>query len=116
MGGQAAILAALGKDLEAGDRIFFISEKGIQLGRAAALEPSDPVGIFAFGAVMINCVAHRLVNKAEVTAVFVADSRWHKRQGLVCGKCLLKNSRSCELGRFHKRDALLAMTLDSPGM
>ena len=113
---NSAIPALLGKNLEAGDRIFFVGKKGIQSGRAAVLEPSDPVGILAVGVVVINCVAHRVVNKAEVMAVFVLGSRWHERQGAVWGKFVLKKSRSCESGRFHKRDALLAMTLDLPGM
>ena len=114
--GQSTVAVSLGEDLEVGDRIFFVSEKGIQLGRAVVLEPSDPVGIFALGVVVINCVAHRVVSKAEVMAVFVLGSRWHERQGAVWGKFLSKKSRSCELGRFHKRDALLAMTLDLPGV
>ena len=71
--------------MEDGDRIFCVGKKGMKPETGAKLEPGDPVGIFALGVVVINCVAHRLVNKAEVTAEFVADVKWHERHGAVCG-------------------------------
>ena len=84
-GGNFSISISLGKDLEVGDRILNVCQERVQVALGTKLEPDDPMGILALGVVRIDCKSHGVRRKAEISAEFICDERWHICQGLVWG-------------------------------